>query len=395
MLRFLRKLIANYLVTVGLLGHLVLLVLGLRWFYAGQLAGPPPVQPIETVPMVAGQADLAGLPRGTWCKLAERAEQADFRFQVHGGSAWDPARQRIWLFGSDTHGSDWDNGLTYFDTRALRWGRATEPSDWRRYDVTPQGIPAVAGVAHPWAMHTFDALVFDTLRDRLVVASFPGHMSPDRFGQALTHVWPKVRRHPTWVYRFADATWQALPGEAQHFFPYATAFDTRRGQLIGVKADGIYAMQSDSGQWKRLTGKDVPYVYHNNAVYDPRRDLVWLFGGHNGDNTLAAYDVAANQVRARATPGLRPPSSNAQPVAWHADADRLVALIDGRDAAGLPATDTWLYDPVADRWQKLAGASLPFALGMNYKLQYDQVSKTLWLLAREQAGVMSAWALRI
>jgi hypothetical protein len=134
-----------------------------------------------------------------------------FHRQAHGGSAFDSKRGRIVLFGSDTHGLDWSNSPLYFDIASFAWTRAYPDDDPSTYRVSHDGIP-IAGTRppHPWAMHTFAAVSYDALNDRPVVSSYPQHLERGRFTDALAHVWPQIRRHPTWLFDLESQRWRAF-----------------------------------------------------------------------------------------------------------------------------------------------------------------------------------------
>jgi hypothetical protein len=66
-------------------------------------------------------------------------------------------------------------------------------------------------------MHTFAAVTYDAVNDRLIIASYPGHLEPGRFTDAMAHLWSKIRRHPTcrtetWLYDATADAWSAVPG---------------------------------------------------------------------------------------------------------------------------------------------------------------------------------------
>jgi hypothetical protein len=358
------------------------------------------VASVAAAPLVAAtpRQDLRGLPAGRWVKLHEQqpTDAVTFTRQAHGGSAFDTRRGRLVLFGSDTHGLDWTNAPLFFDVARRRWERPYESDDPATYGPDEAGN-AVAGPGrdHPWAMHTFDAVAYDPVRDELVVASYPKHLEPGRFTDAAADAWRRVARHPTWTYRLAEARWVPLSAEPVHFFPHATAWDSRRNVLVGVKPEGFFELGGEPRRWRRLDLDGAPRVYHHNAVYDPGHDLVLVFGGNDRGNAVTVYDRSADTVRVMPTPGPRPPGSNAQPVAFHAGIARMIALVDVTDAAGARAAQCWAYDPAADAWERMPSADLPFAVGMNYDLQYDAGNDLLWLVAAEPGRPVAVWALRL
>lgn len=343
------------------------------------------------------------LRRGQWFKIHEQ-KQTDsvfFRRQRHGGGTFDTQRNQIVLFGSDTHGKDWTNSPLLFDTERLEWRRLYHDDEPDSYQVNSDGLP-VAGKEgqHPWAMHTFGAVEYDVTRDELVVSSYPKHMAPGRFSDALAQVWPSVERHPTWVLSLATGQWRALDSKTVDFFPYATAFDSDRGVVVGYRKSGVYELAGEPRRWRRVLSKGL-LGYHNNTVYDSWYKMVIGLGSNENSNEIIVYDPAREQQRKMPTPGDRPSKDQHIPMAFHPRLGKTVALIDEvppgaewrqRDKT---VTQTWLYDLFEDRWEQVASATLPFGCGMNYNLEYDPGHDVLLLVTSEPGRPTSVWALRL
>lgn len=342
---------------------------------------------------------LLNLPDDRWVEVHRQrpADTVTFRRQAHGGSAFDLKRGRIVLFGSDTHGGDWTNSPLYFDVASLTWRRAYSNDDPSTYRVTGEGIPvAGSGEPRPWAMHTFAAVTYDALNDRIVVASYPQHLEPGRFTDAMVHLWPKISRHPTWLFDLKTERWRALSGPAQHFFPYATTYDSHRAVVVGYRPDGIYelAMNQQEPRWNYIAPAS-NRGYHTNAVFDSRRGRVIVAGSHTLSNEIVIYDPSTRRDRIMPTPGVRPPRFQHMPMALH-ERKGVVVLVVDRTLEPTPGVgaETWVYDPDADRWTRIARATLPFAVGMNYNLHYDPLHEVL-LLVSEADGVTGVWALKL
>src|SRR5438034_1178213 len=75
--------------------------------------------------------------------------------------------------------------------------------------------------------------------DRLIVASSPEHLEPGRFTDAMAHLWPRIRRHPTWLFELDPEHWRVLDPPDVDFFAYATAYDSDRAVVIGHRPDGV------------------------------------------------------------------------------------------------------------------------------------------------------------
>jgi hypothetical protein len=348
-------------------------------------------------------ANLRDLPIGEWIKIHEQkpSDRVTFKRQSHAGSAFDTKRGRIIIFGSDTHGKNWANSPLFFDVAKLEWSRLYPDDDPDTYRVNPEGIP-VAGLRdnHPWAMHTFGSVEYDPVRDALVVSSYPRHMEPGRFTDALAAVWSKVRRHPTWELSLATTEWKPLPWEAEHFFPYATAYDSHRGVIIGYKSRGVFELNLSARAWRQIEPKGL-LSYHNNAVYDSRHKALIVFGSNNGSNDIVVYEPATKRHVKMPTLGKRPPRDEHNPMAFHPVLGQTIVLVDrarqresSRDLSTI-RTETWLYDLVKDAWNLVRSATLQFGLGMNYNMEYDPGHNVLLLVTSAQKGLTAVWALRL
>lgn len=348
-------------------------------------------------------ANVHALPVGKWIKIHQQkpGDRIIFRRQAHGGSAFDTHRNQLVLFGSDSHGQNWNNSLLLFDPLKLKWNRLYPDDHPDTYRVNQNGLP-VAGRNddHPWAMHTFAAVAYDAGRDELIISSFPGHMKPGRFTNALKHLWPTVRKHPTWVLDMRSGKWRALDTPATHFFPYATVFDSHRGIIIGYRESGIYELSGTPRRWRHIVTKGL-LGYHNNAVYDSWHRKMLVMGSNEDSNEIIVYDPENQEQKRMPTRGERPPADQHIPMAFHTGIGKTVALID-RVPEGITwkqrdrtRTETWLYDLGTDQWQQLETAGLPFGCGMNYNLEYDPRQKILLLVTDEPDKPTSVWALRI
>jgi hypothetical protein len=339
---------------------------------------------------------FASLPPGQWVQIhvQQPSDSVVFTRQVHGGSALDRKRGRLVLFGSDTHGENWTNSPLFFDLDSLTWSRLYPDDDPATYRVNGDGIP-VAGVNgdHPWAMHTFGAVVYREAHDDIIVASYPQHLMPGRFTDAMGHVWPSIRRHPTWRLDLATGRWQPLAGEAQHFFPYTAAYDTHRNLVYGYKLQGIYFLGGNPPVWRKALGPGL-IGYSNNMVYDARHRVFVIFGSYGGSNDVVIYDPHRQLHRKMPTAGRRPLPSENKPMAYHERLGRTIVIVD--EGAGTERRAlTWAYDYSSDSWSRIDEAILPFPVGMNYNMVYDAQSSALIIVANPADQPTAVWALRL
>lgn len=344
--------------------------------------------------------NIAALPANAWIKLYEQknGDAVSFRRQAHGGSCFDRKRGRLVLFGSDTHGKDWQNNPFFFDPAKREWSKPYAEDPFETYAVTEAGLP-VAGKdgLHPWASHTFGAVVYDDSRDEMVVACFDEHLAPGRFSVVMKDLWPKIKIRPTWLYACAGGTWNAIP-KGQSFFPHCTAFDTDRKTVLGYRTDGIFELagEGEARAWSKVSGPIEGFDgWHTNCAYDAKHKALVVFGHHENKNDLGAYFTETKQAKRMPAAGERPPKDQHNPMEYHPKLGKTVVLVDRtkqKDAAAEDTTETWLYDLGADAWTQVKSATLPFACGMNYNMEYDVQHDAMLLVAGQNTAV---WALRL
>ena len=77
---------------------------------------------------VENSLQLRSLPPNRWIKYHEERPRGWSR-QGHAGIAFDSKRGTLLIFGSDTHGENWDNSVHEFDPRRKRWQTHQPPAD--------------------------------------------------------------------------------------------------------------------------------------------------------------------------------------------------------------------------------------------------------------------------
>ena len=339
--------------------------------------------------------DLLKLEPNQWVKILEAGKgDLTFRRQPHGGSCFDSKRGKLILFGSDSHGRDFTNSPLLFDPVEGKWSRAYEDDSRQTYQVTPDGL-AVAGKKgdHPWAMHTFGSVLYDTARDEMIVPIFDDHLVPGRFTDVFKDLWPQIKRRPTWVYRLEKSEWTALPGQGVSCFPYCATYDSNRKVVVAVRSDGIHELAGEPRAWKKVADKGY-FGWHTNCAYDAKQKAVVVFGSNENRNDMAVYSPATREYRLMPTTGTRPPKDQHNPMEYHPDLGQTVVLVD-RIEGEKKQTETWLYDLGKDSWSQVASATLPFACGMNYNLEFDPSHRVMLLVTGGDGTPTRVWALRL
>ncbi len=394
-----KKLLKRYFIAVSILAHCLLIVIIAVWLshkvtesWRWPIIKRWILGDVDKTPVFPlAELGYQGLPRGRWVKIHQQKPEdaVFFKRQEHAGSGFDTLNSRLYIFGSNTHGENWDNAVYWFDMNTLRWSQSHPADRPETYSVNSLGIP-VAGKQHnhPWAMHSFAAITFDILHRQLVIASYPGHLSPDRYGQSLAGLWRQIKKQPTWLYDPAANRWQYYAGKPQQFFPYTIVYDSDRGVVTGFKPNGIFDWQGEVFGWKKI-GDRAMQQWHTNGVYDSVNHVFVFYGGSAMKNAVYVYKAGDKAVEKMPTLGVRPPAGQSVPLAFHKKSGQMVALVDTENNA-----QTWLYDYKTDRWQRLK-ADFPYSVGMNYTMEYDSRHDVVVLVSSPKYQPVAVWVLRL
>ena len=174
---------------------------------------------------------LLKLKPNTWSLLAQPA-QASWRRQPHAGIAYDSKRGTLLVFGSNTHGLDWDNEVHEFDPVTGRWEThyPRAPKESYRADAAGRAI-AGTGRLLPWAMHTYDNIVYDPALDAIVVSALPEH-NPIRKNL------PEAKIHPTWIYDLKTRQWRIFPNKGKPYPKFFAAASATHSLFTGSYHSG-------------------------------------------------------------------------------------------------------------------------------------------------------------
>ncbi|MEL7401107.1 MAG: hypothetical protein AAFN68_11125, partial [Pseudomonadota bacterium] len=334
----------------------------------GWIAGPADDFPVH-------DSGLNTIAAGRWTKIHQMHANdiTAFPRQVHSGSAFDQKRNRLLIFGSDTHGRDWDNSVRAFDLDTLSWSSLSDQQPFSNYIVTAEGVPGALADKHlfPWAMHAFDAINYDPVADRLVVASKPEHLKPGRFKSPISNsLWDRALSHPTWSFDFTTERWETLvTDKAVHLFPYASAYSREHHAIFGFRPDGVFKLSLTLPSWNKVARSSIN-AYHTQAVWDSDNQAFVIAGSHDLSNTIHIYRPGEDKTIEMPTSGKRPPGFEHTPMAYYESNGMVAFVIDVRQD-GEDLAETWLYNLKQDKWKQLWGAEFPFHLGMNYHMQYS------------------------
>jgi len=377
--------------TFGLLA--IALVMAIRFFNLGSL-------PQLLADYAIQSGDLEAIPANQWLRYHQPL-YADWRRQGHAGIAYDTQRATFYIFGSNTHGENWDNSVHEFDPETKSWSTHYPPANPGTYRVDSRGV----GVSNndkilPWAMHTFDNILYDPTKDALVVTARPEHNPISKtLGQS-----PRI--HPTWFYLLPIQIWVTMENMDQAFprnFGGSSAYDAER-QIIMSNGQGLAELGPDKGKWRKVPIKG-KHGMHQSMEYDSLRKKLFLFGDYRNSNKVWVYTPGRLVGEAGSWEEKNPngdycPPDQHFPVAF--DKHNGVFLLVPDNKVSTPnkgnnkatSSSTFIYDPDRNEYHKLPGADMP-AQGMNYMMVYDSRRRVFFLVTGNWKHPPVVWVLRL
>ncbi|MCL6414700.1 hypothetical protein MIB92_03470 [Aestuariirhabdus sp. Z084] len=338
------------------------------------------------LPFVSSYA-TASDPVNQWILYHEYSPK-DWRRQNHGGIAFDPSEDSIYLFGSDTHGSDTNNAVYQFGLDQKQWLEHYPPSVISTYRISEAG-QLVAGdedTPMPWAMHTFDNIVFDPARRALVITAFPEH-NPLRKKMPRKGIWS------TWLYHVDHRSWSILNNDPQpKGFAGASAYDSKRQRVLLYKWR-MSQLPSAEEKWQKA-GPGNGHQIHYMMEYDSHHDLIAVFGDHKNSNRVHLFypdgDGPNGYWEIRQPEGDKVPEDQHFPVAFSTQ-DKVFLLVPDDTAFKTQPSGyrkpikpkqalTFIYDIKNNQYLGLPKAQLP-PLGMNYCMVYSPKKNAFFLLS--------------
>ncbi len=353
-------------------------------------------------PALAQKFDWDALPPGRWVRVPTRGTPAPKVF--HGGAAIAPERNEVYFFGSDTHAptpleNGESNALWRLNLETLAWSQhyQADPKSASTYLLLEGGVTETAS-GRPWAMHTFDAVEWDPVAERLVVVSFPAHtrFQPGERFPFFRGDWYKRLRPLHWEYDPDTKRWRRLNANAPNLFAKALCWDSDRRQLIGHDGERTWHFDREAGRWH---GYDAPTDpgWHLVMVYATHIRRALLLGKNGGSDVLWAYDPEAHAWSRVKVQGSCLPANGAAIAYDTRNGVMLYLANDHEDQYHNPAgrAVTFLYHAKARKWERLEIES-PELYGMNYLMQYDPVRNVFlhFEKSRTSGDRIAVWAFR-
>lgn len=169
----------------------------------------------------------------------------------------------------------------------------------------------------------------------------------------------------TWAYDVDSSTWERMdPAQSPTPRNYsAMAYDAGSDRVIlfgGAPASGVlgdtWAYDYDGDAWTELSPSTSPPARtYSGMVYDPKRDLIVLFGGSEDTETAALSDVWEFDLESNRWTDVSPPDGPGVR-AWHAMAydeeTGTIVVFGGGESRSAYTAETWLLDPTSAIWKQ-------------------------------------------
>ena len=331
---------------------------------------------------------FSSLPANAWTRISA-GNDGGWSRQGHAGMAYDSNRGSLLIFGSDSHGEDWDNTIHEFMPALREWRTLGRSAGADTYAVNEDG-QAVAGTQspQPWAMHTYDGVEYDPKLDALIVASTIDHTPVKLAGIGPQRTWIYERPKDQW--RVLDPKGNQVPG----LFSPALAYDELRDTFVLCK-HGVWELGPTRSGWHRVS----PCQHcdlHQTLVYDSRRGQLVLFGAYEASPEIWAYRPGQlpetggewTRLGSKACPPM-----TTTPVAYDRRADRFILVEKPPGASSEQEYRTYAYDAEAGACAEIA-ASAPATGHMNFMMVWHRDLEVSLLVTGDATSDVEVWAFR-
>lgn len=381
---------------------LVLLIIG------AMIPAEDPDDVLENLEYVDGHLlnrRLLNLPENQWVRIYPQSFNLFQGFSLrqlfnfgsswirpaHAGLAFDSKRKSLLIFGSDSHGENWDNSVHEFNLHTLKWTEHYPPSPKESYRADDQGN-AIAGEngLYPWAMHTYDSIAYVPEMDALIVTSKTDHTPPP------TEQAKQATINPTWIYHLDTREWSILAQRnSPSFFASGSTYDPITFNLWAYTHGSLWQFDVLLQQWKKIPGPhQANLTGHFTMTTDTHRHQLVFFGDYKKTNRIWTYTPGQlpeeNGKWEKKQPGGDScPEDDHFPVAYDSHQDVFLLVPDDAEKSV-----TLVYSPATDTYFRVAGANAP-ANGMNYMMEYDPYHRLFWLITGDWHSPLRVWAFRL
>ncbi|MDD5274186.1 MAG: hypothetical protein PHU14_15895 [Methylovulum sp.] len=352
-------------------------------------------------------------PVNTWVKVS--SIKTTWSRSYHASMVVNKQTGHLITYGSETHGS-YDNSVREFDTDLLSWTTHYPATTFDTYQLDAKGQAISGSLADPkpWAMHTYDEVVYDPMTNGLVVDAIDPH-NWYAFGEFPNAI------HPTWLYDLNNKSWRTFVnyGSADtttvpHLFASSSEYDSIRNIIWALipsdsndRQGQLWYMNSKRDAWVKVPnpagGVPLAQIQINTTmVQDSLRDKLVVFGQYARQNgSIAVYspnqDMAAAGSWEVKLPGGDPVIPDDQiPVDY--DRKQGVFVLLPSQSGGEDPADTFVYDPDKNSYIKVPNASqIPNAdlNPLNYMLRYSPKMNMFFLITGRWFTTTAVWAFKL
>lgn len=358
--------------------------------------------------------DSPAFPTNRWLQYSIH-NPVTFAGAQHAGMAIDTRRGKLLVFGSETHSTNFDNSVYDYDIATRTWTTHYPQAGLDTYQLNEHYQPFAGDPAKPlpWAMHTYDEIVFVPDRvadnDKLIVVAADGHNYP-AYQKFATQINANLVKFPTWIYDLKTQAWSTFlntgaadPYAVPVFFAAGSAYDPDRNVIWAAKDFQLSYINADRTAWTTVAGAGANLGIHFNLDYDTKRHKLFVFGGYNLTQTIWTYTLGLNPAVKGTWTATKPsgncPADDQQPVAF--DQDQGVFLLRLNQGSIYDNSQTYVYDPDTNRCLRIPNAGIVRAPGgkdndvLDYKLAYDPVRKVFFAVKALYSGQTVVWVFKL
>jgi len=244
----------------------------------------------------------------------------------------DTTRNRLIVWGGG-HSDYSGNELYALDLNNLSITRLTAPG----VPVASACPESIVNGTQPNSRHTYDGIEYMPNVDRLWI-----------FGGSLATC--GYANQGTWMFSFSTNQWEnknptgTLP---RGDLGIVSAYDPNTGKVFVHDSLDLYAYDSNTNSYQKLTNNGTGIDYHMTAAIDPKRKKFVIIGGTgtNGGGVVT-YDIGSGSSYARQRPstsgGAGVINTSSPGLAYDPVSDRMVAWNGGNTVYSLNLdTNTW------------------------------------------------------
>ena len=407
-----------------------------------------PLKDLPSKPAGAHLAKIKSLGDGAWVDLG--APTPDPKWGKAPGRAWAsrmpfaPDLRGAFLFGEGAHGAvvngHYMDDLWFYDINRHRWvcvypginvetGYKGFTINKDGFETNPEGHPVpVASM-----VHAYNVVTYDTDRKRFMSLPNAQHYCWNRIKGRLEFLTAnidkfyseshtprlkkgQVRNHrpnkpSPWMYDTQKGHWQryrckATKAPAGHM-GLLQYIPTRKMVLSSTGGRGSAWYDPEKKDWSAIPKKgELPKIYYDfNAVYDSKRDRVYMGGGlpiaKKGQSALWCFDVKTEtfkHLEPKGSPGTTLYATNRAIMNYDSVNDVVVLFLHGIREVHGGKRGIYVYHPDRNEWETVSKQPKELMPHIHYRNMlngfYDP-ELNVHILHRagdsRQNGTMSAW----